>query len=157
MAKKILIWIVFGSMAVLLILGYFNKNSLNDFISKQMKAQAETETILSSKELINSKYNYSENGKNYEYTLLEFGSTGCAICKQMEDELEKIRKSNLENINVVFLNTIHPENQNMVKYFGIAAIPMQVLLDKSGKEFFKNYGFISAEDLIAKTVENAAK
>jgi hypothetical protein len=30
---------------------------------------------------------------------------------------------------------------------------MQILLDKQGNEFFRNYGFISAEDLIEKTAE----
>ncbi|HSH20371.1 MAG TPA: thioredoxin family protein [Draconibacterium sp.] len=157
MARKILVWLIFGGMAIVFILAYLNKNVLNDFISIQMKKMTDTETNLTAEELVDSKYNYEKNGLNYEFTLLEFGSTGCTICKRMEGELAKIKSSNPNSINVAFLNTTQPENQNLVKYFGIAAIPMQVLLDKNGTEFFKHYGFISAEDLIAKTLENTTK
>jgi len=157
MARKIIIWIVFGGMALLIILAYLNKNTLNKFISEKMKEHIDSEIVLSAEEHIESKFNYSKNALNYEFTLLEFGSTGCTICKQMEGELNKIRRSKSHNINVVFLNTTYHENQNLITYFGIAAIPMQVLLDKNGTEIFKHYGFISAEDLIAKTVENSTK
>ena len=34
-----------------------------------------------------------------------------------------------------------------MKYYGIAVIPTQVLLDKQGKEFFRHSGFISTGDL----------
>jgi len=141
----------------MLIICFFNKNKVYDFISEKMEEHVNTETTVTAKEFINTNYNYSNNDLNYEFTLLEFGSTGCKICKQMEGELNKIRRSKSKNINVVFLNTTYHENQILVTYYGIAAIPMQVLLDKNGNEIFKHYGFISAEDLIAKTVEKSAK
>ncbi len=156
MTRKILLWILFGGMAILLVIAFFNKNTLNDFISENMKDLTESETD-SVAELIDSKYNYSENGLNYEFTILEFGSTGCTICKQMETELGKVRKSKSSKINVIFLNTNYPENQDFVKFFGISAIPMQVMLDKNGIEFFKHYGFISAEDMVEKTMEYSLK
>lgn len=34
-----------------------------------------------------------------------------------------------------------------MKYFGVAAIPTQVLLDKEGKEFFRHSGYYSTEEL----------
>ena len=34
-----------------------------------------------------------------------------------------------------------------MKYYGIAAIPTQVLLNKEGKEFFRHTGFYSTEEL----------
>jgi len=43
---------------------------------------------------------------------------------------------------VVFLNILKPENQLLMKYYGIAVIPTQVLLDKEGEEFFRHSGFI---------------
>lgn len=152
MAKKIFIWILFGLLAVLLISAFFVKDILNDFVSEKMKTMVDTETSISAEELINSKYNYSNNGLNYEFTLLEFGANGCTVCKKMEGELEKVKNST-SDINVVFLNTMFPENQKMVKYLGIAAIPMQVILDNKGTQIFKHYGFISAEDLVAVTKE----
>jgi thioredoxin 1 len=68
----------------------------------------------------------------------------------MEPVLEEIKNSVKPKINVVFLNIMHPENLSMMKYFGISAVPMQILLDKNGKEFFRNYGFISTEELHTK-------
>ena len=115
-----------------------------------MKEQSGTENKLIVEKLIDSKYNYTKNNQNYDFTLIEFGSTGCTICKQMEPVLEEIRKTEKPKVNVVFLNIMHPENLSMMKYFGISAVPMQILLDKSGKEFYRHYGFISAEELIRK-------
>jgi thioredoxin 1 len=152
MVKKIFIWILFGLLAVLLISAFFVKDVLNDFVSEKMKNMVDSETSITAKELIETHYNYSSNGLSYEFTLLEFGATGCTVCKRMEGELDKV-KNTTSNINVVFINTMFPENQNMVKYMGIAAIPMQVILDKTGNEIFKHYGFITAEDLVAVTNE----
>ncbi|GAB1452851.1 hypothetical protein MASR2M47_29070 [Draconibacterium sp.] len=151
MTKKITLWIVIGGIAALLIVAFGAKNSLNNFISENMKDLIADETVVSLEELIATKYNYTKNGLDYEFTILEFGSTDCTICKQMETELGKIKRSKSNKINVVFLNTNYLENQNFVKFYGISAIPMQVMLNKNGVEFFKHYGFISAEDMIEKT------
>jgi thioredoxin 1 len=35
-----------------------------------------------------------------------------------------------------------------MKYFGIAAIPTQVLLDQEGQEFFRHTGYLSYNDLV---------
>ena len=106
------------------------------------------------KYVVDSLYNYTKNGKSFEFTLLEFGSTGCVLCKKMEPVLDEIRNNDKINANVVFLYIMKPDNLPLMKYYGISAVPMQILLDKQGREFFRNYGFISADDLIAKTVEN---
>jgi thioredoxin 1 len=112
-----------------------------------MKEQAGTEATLLVEKQMDAKYNYLQNKQNFEFTLLEFGSTGCTVCKQMEPVLEEMRKLEKPKVNVIFLNIMHPENLSMMKYFGISAVPMQILLDKQGKEFFRHYGFISVEKL----------
>jgi thioredoxin 1 len=68
----------------------------------------------------------------------------------MEPVLEEIRNLEKPKVNVVFLNIMQPENLSIMKYYGISAIPMQILLDKQGKEFFRHYGFISTEELMKK-------
>jgi len=148
--KKVWTFIFAVFLLVLLIIGFLSRTSLNNFISKKMKEQANTENTVSVEKLIDSNYNYSKNDLKYEFTLLEFGSKGCVPCKQMEPVLEEIRNTEKAKVNVVFLNIMQPENLSMMKYYGISAIPMQILLDKQGKEFFRHYGFISAEDLIMK-------
>ncbi len=145
--KKILPFLLVVLLLILLIVGFFSRTTLNNFISQKMKEQAGTETTLSVEKQIDTKYNYLQNKQIFEFTLLEFGSTGCTICKQMEPVLEEMRKQNNPKVNVVFLNIMHPENLAMMKYFGISAVPMQILLDKSGSEFFRNYGFITVEKL----------
>ena len=139
-------------MLVLIIVGFLSKNSLNNFISKKMKEQTTTVDSISVARLINSKYNYTKNGENFDFTLLEFGSTGCTVCKQMEPVLEKIRNSENPKVNVFFLNIMHPENLSQMKYFGISAVPMQILLDNQGREFYRHYGFISTDELMRKFI-----
>ncbi len=134
-------------LLVLLIVGFLSKSTLNNFISQKMKEQMGAETTFSVEKQIDTKYNYLQNKQNFEFTLIEFGSTGCTLCKQMEPVLEEIRKLEKPKVNVVFLNIMHPENLSMMKYFGISAVPMQILLEKTGKEFFRHYGFISVEKL----------
>lgn len=152
--KKVLPFIIAAFFVILLIVGFLSRTTLNNFISQKMKEQAGTETTISVEKQIETKYNYLQNKQNFEFTLLEFGSTGCTICKQMEPVLEEIKKSEKPKVNVVFLNIMHPENQSIMKYYGISAVPMQILLDRQGKEFFRNYGFISAEEVITKFNSN---
>lgn len=145
--KKIWSIILAVLLLVLLIFGFLSRTTLNNFISQKMKEQVGNETTLLVEKQIEMKYNYLQNKQNFEFTLLEFGSTGCTVCKQMEPVLEEMRKLKKPKVNVIFLNIMHPENLSMMKYFGISAVPMQILLDKTGKEFFRNYGFISVEKL----------
>ena len=145
--KKIWSVILAVLLLVLLIFGFLSRTTLNNFISQKMKEQVGTETTLSVEKQIDTTYNYLQNKQNFEFTLIEFGSIGCTVCKQMEPVLEEMRKLEKPKVNVVFLNIMHPENLSMMKYFGISAVPMQILLDKTGKEFFRNYGFISVEKL----------
>ena len=139
-------------LLLLLIVGFIIKPTLNNFISKKMKELTSVEATVAVEKQIDLKYNYLQNKQIFDFTLLEFGSTGCTVCKQMESVLEEMRKLENPKVNVVFLNIMHPENLAMMKYFGISAVPMQILLDKTGKEFFRNYGFISVEKLNQKLV-----
>src|SRR5665811_1091868 len=112
MFKRIFWAVIIVSFFVVLIFGYFQKDNLNRFISEKMQEQTTAREFISGEVLIDSLYNYVQNGLNYKFTLLEFGSTGCTICKQMEPILEEVRTSKSAKINVVFLNTMYPENQS---------------------------------------------
>ena len=96
---------------------------------------------------IDSLYNYNENGQNFDYTFLEIGATGCITCKRMEIVLDEIRDKYPTKVNVVFINILIAKNQEIMKYYGVASIPTQILLDKSGKEFFRNSGYFSTLEL----------
>ena len=151
MIKKVLSWIVFILLFAFLIVGFMFKDKLNNNLSQMMKNQASIEITLSGNALVDSLYNYSKNGLNYKITFLEFGATGCAACKRMEGVMEEIN-AKYANVHVVFLNVIKPENQNLMKLYGIVSIPTQVLLDREGNEFFRHTGFIASEELEQKFV-----
>jgi len=147
MVKKILPWVVYILLFGFIIIGYALKENMNNYLSKMMKAQAGSEIINSGSAYVDSTFNYKMNGLSFQLTFLEFGSTGCSACKRMESVLSEIRTKYPQKVNVVFLNILKPENQDLMKYFGIASIPTQVLLNKEGEEFFRHSGYISAEDL----------
>ena len=147
MMKRTVAYIVIALVAVILIGGILGKNALNKYISHQMQQPADPEQV---DNYILSNYNYSQNGREFDFTLLEFGSTGCIMCKQMEPVLETIRQSSKPKVNVVFLHIMKPENQGLMKHYGVSAVPMQVILDREGVELFRNYGVITAPDLLAR-------
>lgn len=154
MSKKLqsYIWII--GIIVLLIVAFSMKGNLNNLISQKMQQEASAENTLTAEEQIQSRYNYSLNGQDYDFTFLEFSSTDCAICKQMEPVLEEVKNSKELRVNVVFLHIMKPENLDLMKYYGISAVPMQILLNKQGKEFFRHYGFISTSDLESKILQH---
>ena len=133
------------------------KGKLNRFISEKMQQEVSAKNTLTAEEQIQTKYNYSLNGQDYDFTFLEFSSTDCAICKQMEPVLEEVKKSDKVKVNVVFLHIMNANNLDLMKYYGISAVPMQILLDKQGNEFFRHYGFISSAELETRFLENNNK
>ena len=148
--KKIRIYLLAILFLFLLLFGFFGKNRLNNVIGDMMQEQLTLNDTISITQQIDAKYNYSRNGQDFGFTLLEFSSTGCTICKQMEPVLEEVRNSEFPKVNVVFLHIMNSGNLDLMKYYGISAVPMQILLDKQGKEFFRHYGFISADDIFSK-------
>ncbi len=97
---------------------------------------------------VDSAYNYRNSKEHYQITFLEFGATGCSACRKMEKVMEEVRSKYPSEIKVQFLDVLLPANQDMMKYFGVAAIPTQVLLDVSGKEVFRHTGYFSFNDLV---------
>ena len=150
MKKQNLPVILLSLLIVLLLLGYFTKDTLNQFISEKMRESAGTEVVLSGEQWVDSLFNYTESGEDFEFTLLQFKSNGCTICKQMEPILEEIKNAPEIKVNVVEMNVMNPNSQNVMKYFGISAVPTQIVLNKEGAELFRNYGFIAASELKTK-------
>lgn len=136
-----------------LVFGYLSKDNLNNYISEKMREPAGSEVSVTGKMWVDSLFNYNQNGLEFQFTLLEFKSNGCSICKRMEPELEKIKQTSGDYVNVVVLNIMNQNSLNVMKYFRISAVPTQLLLDETGSEFYRNYGFISADD-IKKEIEN---
>ncbi len=150
MVKKILPWIVVGVLAAVFVAAFALKDSMNSAISEMMKQQASPEMTNSGEALVDSLYNYNASGSSFEITFLEFGSKGCSACARMEGVMDEIREKYPAKVNVVFVNVLKPESQLLMKYYGIAAIPTQVLLNKEGTEYFRHTGFYSSQELSQK-------
>ena len=126
---------------------FIYKGQLNNVASKAIMIQASPEITNLGAAYIDSLFNYQNNNSGYQITFLEFGSTGCVTCKRMEKVINEIQVKYSSTVNVVFLNITLLENHNLMKYYGISVIPTQVLLDRSGNEFFRHIGFYSTKNL----------
>jgi thioredoxin 1 len=124
---------------------FFIKEDINAEKSKQTKTDLPN-VSRSNKDSVDFLYNYSHQNTSYKLTFLEFGATTCHECKRMEEVMKEV-KEKFKSVNVVFCNVRNNENNNMVEYFGIEMIPVQVLLDKNGKECFRHLGFYSSDSL----------
>lgn len=147
MIKKILLWFTFVLIFVFLVILFTQKDKLNKYLSDVIKSQNDIGMQKSMSTQIDSLYNYETNGQTFQVTFLEFGATGCVACRKMEFVLDKTREEYPEKVKVEFLNILKTQNQRMMKYYGIAAIPTQVLLDENGVEYFRHTGFISFNDV----------
>ncbi len=98
-----------------------------------MQENVDSEVSLSVEQKIQSAYNYTKNSENYDFTFLEFSSTGCTSCTLMEPVLEAVKNAKDIKVNVVFMHIMKPENQDWMKYYGISAVPLQVLLIEKGR------------------------
>ncbi len=140
--------VAFVALTLLFIVLLFAlKENIAQMASKMVKAQAGSDIQNSESAFVDSLFNYSENGLNYEITFLEFGAKGCSACKRMESVMEDVRVKYPDRVNVVFVNILLPENRRLMKYFGVVAIPSQVLLNTEGQEFFRHTGFIGTKEL----------
>jgi len=119
-----------------------------------MKKQTSAEEKFNAQKYIQDHFNYENSREDFDYSILEFKSTGCTICKQMEPELEVIKNWDEEKVNVVVIQIMNPDSQEMMKFFGISAVPTHLILDKKGNEFFRKYGFMSAEELKTQILTN---
>jgi len=145
--KQVLSWLFIACSILLLVALFAFKDNLTGYSSELMQSQVDPQTINSESRRIDSAYNYTKNGLPYQFTFLEFGAKGCSACKRMEGVMEEIKTAFPYRVNVNFINVRLPENQKIMEYFGVVVIPTQVLLDKSGKEYFRHTGYFSTEDL----------
>jgi thioredoxin 1 len=149
MKKLISVLLPLGLLAMMVSLFVF-KDKLTETASKVVKSQANSAVNSSVETFIDSAYNYTKNNEPYQFTFLEFGATGCSACKRMEAVMDDIRQENPEKVKVVFINVLLPENHAQMLYYGVVAIPTQVLLSNESEEYYRHTGYISFGNLNGK-------
>lgn len=84
--------------------------------------------------------------KEGKAVMLELGSVGCLPCEQMKPVMEKLRTNYGGKLEVFFVDV--RKDRDTARQFGVFAIPTQVFLDKSGKEFHRHMGFYGYEEIV---------
>src|SRR5512139_38611 len=79
--------------------------------------------------------------------MLELGSVGCIPCEQMKPVMAKLSESYKGKLDVIFIDV--KKDHDTGRRFGVYMIPVQVFLDKTGKEFHRHVGFYSYEEIAA--------
>jgi thioredoxin 1 len=79
--------------------------------------------------------------------MLELGSVGCISCEQMKPVMQKLRDSYQARLDVIFIDVRN--DHDTARRFGVHIIPVQVFLDKTGKEFHRHIGFYPYEEIAA--------
>lgn len=80
-------------------------------------------------------------------TFVELGSVNCIPCKMMQTVMKNIETKYPKDVKVVFYDVWTPAGEPAGKKYGIRAIPTQVFLDASGKEYYRHEGFFPQDEL----------
>ncbi len=77
--------------------------------------------------------------------LIELGSSKCASCKAMHEELGELRKECPDGLEIEIIDVFRDEAK--AKPFDVDVIPTQVFLDGDGKEIDRHIGFLARADI----------
>lgn len=87
--------------------------------------------------------------ENIRVTFVELGSVKCIPCKAMQPIMKEIgEKYGDKGVKVVFYDVWTEAGRPYAEKYGIQAIPTQVFLDKTGKEYYRHQGFFPKEELV---------
>lgn len=77
--------------------------------------------------------------------MLELGSNGCISCEQMKPVMARLSDVYKGKLEVIFIDV--KNDHDAARRFGVYMIPVQVFLDKNGKEFHRHIGFYPYEEI----------
>jgi thioredoxin 1 len=86
------------------------------------------------------------------FVMLELGSVGCIPCEQMKPVMARLSEAYKGKLDVIFVDV--KKDHAAGRTYGVYMIPVQVFLDKKGKEFHRHVGFY-AYDEIASVLKKA--
>ena len=84
--------------------------------------------------------------KEGKAVMLELGSVGCVPCEQMKPVMAKLSDTYKGKLDVIFIDV--RKNRDAARRFGVYMIPVQVYLDRNGKEFHRHVGFYHYEEIV---------
>jgi thioredoxin 1 len=84
--------------------------------------------------------------KEGKVVMLELGSVGCIPCDKMKPVMAKLSDTYKGKLEVLFIDV--RRDRESAQRFGVYMIPVQVFLDRSGKEFHRHVGYYAYEDIV---------
>jgi len=111
-----------ASLVVLLLLSLSSCSSAGDIDSALNKSKAEGRMVM-----------------------LELGSVGCIPCEQMKPVMARLSDTYKGKLDVIFVDV--KKDHHAARRYGVYMIPVQVFLDKTGKEFHRHIGFYAYEEI----------
>lgn len=132
---------IFPTLSILLVL--FFAISLNGCSQNSSEAKIDEQKSSQQPEI-----GQKQSDINYKVTFIELGSVRCIPCQKMQSVMKSIEEKYSDQVKVVFHDVWTPEGEPFGDQYGIKAIPTQVFLDASGKEFFRHEGYFPEEELI---------
>ncbi len=78
--------------------------------------------------------------------MLELGSVGCIPCEQMKPVMAKLSYTYKGKLDVIFIDV--RKDHDTARRFGVHIIPIQVFLDRTGKEFHRHMGYYPYEEIV---------
>ena len=89
-----------------------------------------------------------DSEKNYKVTFIELGSVRCIPCHQMQSVMKSIEAKYGKEVKIDFYDVWTDAGKPFGVKYGIEAIPTQVFLDETGKEYYRHVGFFPEEELV---------
>jgi len=134
-------------MVTVFLVLFFAKDKLNCFVTNYHLRNNNIVVSQSDSIRFFKQFNNSSNNNNFDLSLVELGGFGCKPCIRMDTVLMEIKNIYKERVNIKVYRVTDKENRKIAKYFGISAIPTQIIMDKNSKEVFRHTGFLSTEEL----------
>jgi thioredoxin 1 len=86
--------------------------------------------------------------KKFKVTFIELGSVRCIPCQQMQAVMKSIEAKYSKEVDIEFYDVWTDTGKPFGVKYGIEAIPTQVFLDETGKEYYRHVGFFPEEELV---------
>jgi thioredoxin 1 len=101
-----------------------------------------------SKRTQDSAINSQIGESNYKVTFIELGSVKCIPCQQMQSIMKSIETKYGKEVKVDFYDVWTEAGKPFGVKYGIEAIPTQIFLDETGKEYYRHVGYFPEEELV---------
>ena len=86
-------------------------------------------------------------------TLLEFGTSRCKPCVQMQKVIDAIAHKYSKDVKVIYFDAWSDKEVKYARHFNVRTIPVQIFLDADGNEFFRHLGYYPEKEII-KVLDN---